>query len=127
MAASTAAPKASTARSRSRSRWPSRWSCRNKLAETGQYDVFLTRDKDEFLRLDERVRIARQHEADLFISIHADTIRRKGIRGATVYTVSDKASDAEAEATADRENLSDRSPASRSRKRITRSPTFWSI
>ena len=53
------------------------------------------------------MRIARQHEADLFISIHADTINRKGIRGATVYTVSDKASDAEAEATADRENLSD--------------------
>ena len=53
------------------------------------------------------MRIARQHEADLFISIHADTISRKGIRGATVYTVSDKASDAEAEATADRENLSD--------------------
>jgi N-acetylmuramoyl-L-alanine amidase len=80
---------------------------RNKLAKTGKYDVYLTRDADEFLRLDERVRIARQHEADLFISIHADTISRKGIRGATVYTVSDKASDAEAEATADRENLSD--------------------
>ena len=67
----------------------------------------MTRDTDEFLRLDERVRIARQHEADLFISIHADTISRKGIRGATVYTVSDKASDAEAQAIADRENLSD--------------------
>ena len=80
---------------------------RNKLAKTGKYDVYLTRDTDEFLRLDERVRIARQHEADLFISVHADTINRKGIRGATVYTVSDKASDAEAEATADRENLSD--------------------
>lgn len=78
-----------------------------KLAETGKYDVFMTREKDEFLRLDERVRIARQHEADLLISIHADTIRLKDIRGATVYTVSDKASDAEAEATADRENLSD--------------------
>ena len=80
---------------------------RNKLAKDGKYDIYLTRDTDEFLRLDERVRIARQHEADLFISIHTDTISRKGIRGATVYTVSDKASDAEAEATADRENLSD--------------------
>lgn len=78
-----------------------------KLAAAGLYDVFMTREKDDFLRLDERVRIARQHEADLLISIHADTIRLKGIRGATVYTVSDKASDAEAEATADRENLSD--------------------
>ena len=67
----------------------------------------MTREKDEFLRLDDRVRIAREHEADLFISIHADTIRLKGIRGATVYTVSDKASDADAQALADRENLSD--------------------
>lgn len=77
------------------------------LTDFGKYDVFLTRETDVFLPLDERVRIARQHEADLFISIHADTINRKGIRGATVYTVSDKASDAEAQATADRENLSD--------------------
>lgn len=77
------------------------------LGELGKYDVFLTRETDIFLPLDERVRIARQHEADLFISVHADTINRKGIRGATVYTVSDKASDAEAQATADRENLSD--------------------
>ena len=73
----------------------------------GRYDIFMTRERDEFLRLDERVRIAREHEADLFISIHADTIRLKGIRGATVYTVSDKASDAEAQALAERENLSD--------------------
>lgn len=80
---------------------------RTKLAQNGQYDVHLTRERDQFLRLDERVRIARQHEADLFISIHADTIRLKGIRGATVYTLSDKASDAEAQALADRENLSD--------------------
>lgn len=80
---------------------------RAKLAESGNYEVYMTREKDDFLRLDERVRIARQHEADLFISIHADTIRLKGIRGATVYTVADKASDAEAQALADRENLSD--------------------
>lgn len=80
---------------------------RKKLEDTGKYKVFMTRDTDIFLPLDERVRIARQHEADLFISVHADTISRKGIRGATVYTVSDQASDAEAQATADRENLSD--------------------
>ncbi|WP_082542371.1 MULTISPECIES: N-acetylmuramoyl-L-alanine amidase [unclassified Mesorhizobium] len=80
---------------------------RDKLLSVGKYEVFMTRDKDEFLRLDDRVRIARQHEADLFISIHADTINLKGIRGATVYTVSDKASDPEAQALADRENLSD--------------------
>jgi N-acetylmuramoyl-L-alanine amidase len=79
----------------------------DKLAATGKYDVFMTRDSDTFLRLDERVEIARRHEADLFISIHADTIRVKSLRGATVYTVSDKASDAESQALADRENLSD--------------------
>lgn len=78
-----------------------------KLRDAGKYDVFLTRDQDVFLRLDERVRIARQHEADLLISIHADAIRLKGVRGATVYTVSDKASDAEAAAKAIRENLAD--------------------
>ena len=80
---------------------------RAKLAATGAYDVYMTRETDEFLRLDDRVRIARQHDADLFISIHADTINVKGIRGATVYTVSDTASDEEAKALADRENLSD--------------------
>ncbi|RWE30771.1 MAG: N-acetylmuramoyl-L-alanine amidase [Mesorhizobium sp.] len=80
---------------------------RDKLAAVGRYDVFMTRDADEYLRLDDRVRIARQHEADLLISIHADTISVKGIRGATVYTVADKASDPEAQALADRENLSD--------------------
>ena len=80
---------------------------RDKLRADGRYNVFMTREKDEFLRLDDRVKIAREREADLFISIHADTIRLKGIRGATVYTVSDKASDADAQALADRENLSD--------------------
>lgn len=78
-----------------------------KLESNSAYKVVLTREDDEFLRLDDRVRLARQQEADLFISIHADTIRLKGIRGATVYTVSDKASDADAQALADRENLSD--------------------
>ena len=77
------------------------------LLASGQYDVHMTRETDEFLRLDERVAIARRHGADLLISIHADTIRLKNVRGATVYTVSDKASDAEAEALAARENLSD--------------------
>ena len=67
----------------------------------------MTRDGDEFLRLDDRVRIARERGADLLVSIHADTISVKGLRGATVYTVSDKASDPEAEALAIRENLAD--------------------
>lgn len=77
------------------------------LEESGRYRVILTRDEDVFVRLDERVRIAREHGAKLFLSIHADSIRYKGLRGATVYTVSDRASDAEAAAYAARENLSD--------------------
>ncbi|MGB6117181.1 MAG: N-acetylmuramoyl-L-alanine amidase [Mesorhizobium sp.] len=80
---------------------------RDKLRATGRFDVVMTREKDEFLRLDDRVRIARQSAADLFVSIHADTIRVNGVHGATVYTVSDRASDAEAQALADRENLAD--------------------
>ncbi|WP_260902423.1 N-acetylmuramoyl-L-alanine amidase [Chelativorans salis] len=80
---------------------------KNKLEETGKYNVVLTRDTDIFLRLDERVRIARENGADLLISIHADSIRQRGFGGATVYTLSDKASDAEAAATAARENFSD--------------------
>jgi N-acetylmuramoyl-L-alanine amidase len=80
---------------------------RDHLARDARLKVHLTRDDDTFLRLDERVRIARQHGADLFISVHADTIKYKGIRGATVYTVSDQASDADAAALAARENLSD--------------------
>jgi N-acetylmuramoyl-L-alanine amidase len=80
---------------------------KKKLDDLDLYDVFLTRDHDLFLMLDDRVRIARQHEADLLISIHADAIRLKSVRGATVYTVADKASDAEAAAKAVRENLAD--------------------
>lgn len=78
-----------------------------RLEQGGRFVVHLTRDSDVFLRLDERVRIARQYGANLFISIHADTIRYPAIRGATVYTVSDQASDAESAAVAARENLSD--------------------
>ncbi len=69
--------------------------------------VFLTRESDKFLRLRQRVGIARQYEADLFISIHADTIRFRGVRGATVYTVSEKASDEVAQSIANSENLAD--------------------
>lgn len=78
-----------------------------RLAALDGLDVSLTRDTDVFLPLDERVAIARRREANLLISIHADTIDVPGIHGATVYTVADKASDPAAEATAVRENLSD--------------------
>lgn len=69
--------------------------------------AFLTRDKDEFLSLSRRVQIARAGGANLLISVHADTLRQKEIRGATVYTISDKASDSLAANLAERENLSD--------------------
>lgn len=70
-------------------------------------EAFLTRDRDEFLSLPQRVQIARQGNANLFISVHADTLRQKDIRGATIYTISDKASDHLAADLAARENLSD--------------------
>ncbi len=69
--------------------------------------AFLTRNDDEFLSLSQRVLIARQNHAGLFISLHADTLKQKDIRGATVYTISDKASDKLAADLAERENLSD--------------------
>lgn len=80
---------------------------REMLGKNSGFRLEMTRDKDVFLRLDERVRIARQYEADLLISVHADTIRFKDIRGATVYTISDKASDSLAQEIADGENKAD--------------------
>lgn len=81
---------------------------RKKLDKLENVRVFLTRERDEFLRLSERVQIARQQEADLFLSIHADTIRYRNVRGATVYTVSAQASDRMAAEIAESENLADR-------------------
>lgn len=67
----------------------------------------LTRKDDTFLSLSERVLIARRNGAELLISLHADNLRQQDIRGATVYTISDKASDHMAAQLAERENLSD--------------------
>ena len=82
---------------------------KRKLEETGRYTVHLTREDDTFIPLGERVRIGHDLEADLFISIHADSVRRGGryVRGATVYTLSDKASDDLAQELAESENMSD--------------------
>jgi len=77
------------------------------LEAAGGYDVHLTRSDDVFLSLSDRVQFARRHNADLFIAIHADSLRRGTARGATVYTLADKASDAEAAALAHKENRSD--------------------
>jgi len=80
---------------------------RDALQATGRYRVFMTRDSDIYLKLRERVALARQAEADLFISIHADSVGNPGIRGASVYTLSETASDKEAELLAARENRAD--------------------
>lgn len=78
-----------------------------RLNKVDGVKAFLTREDDTFLSLSQRVTIARQKHADLFISLHADTLAQKDIRGATVYTLSDRASDRMAENLAARENLSD--------------------
>ncbi len=80
---------------------------RDVLKRTGEFDVIMTRTGDRFLSLKDRVRVARDNEADLFIAIHADTVRGQEARGATIYTLSEKASDAEAEALAHKENRAD--------------------
>ncbi len=77
------------------------------LEKTGKYRVLLTRDKDKALALRERIRFAHKHEADLFISIHADSARNKKAKGLSVYTISEKASDREAQLLAERENKAD--------------------
>ncbi len=82
---------------------------RDKLIKTGKYRVAMTRSDDTFIPLDERVRFARAHKASLFISIHADSIPRSEgqAEGASIYTLSAHASDAEAARLAEVENKSD--------------------
>ena len=82
---------------------------RDRLEKTGKYRVAMTRSDDTFIPLDERVRFARAHKASLFISIHADSIPRSEgqAEGASVYTLSAHASDAEAARLAEVENKSD--------------------
>ena len=78
-----------------------------QLRNTGKYEVYLTRTRDIYIPLRQRVNIARKHRADLFISIHADAIKRKNVRGMSIYTLSETASDKEAAALARKENRSD--------------------
>jgi N-acetylmuramoyl-L-alanine amidase len=81
---------------------------RKKLEEGGRYKVVMTRDKDVFVSLGDRVRTARAAQADLFISVHADSISGgQEVRGLTVYTGSERASDADSARLADRENKAD--------------------
>ena len=78
-----------------------------QLRATGKYKVYLTRNRDIYIPLRQRVNIARKHDANLFISIHADAIKRKTVRGMSIYTLSETASDKEAAALARKENQSD--------------------
>jgi N-acetylmuramoyl-L-alanine amidase len=82
---------------------------RKKLESSGKYRVAMTRSDDTFIPLSERVRFARSHGASLMISIHADAIPRSEgqAEGATVYTLSENASDAEAARLAEAENKAD--------------------
>lgn len=77
------------------------------LAAQDDVSVSLTRTDDTFLSLSARVRKAREEDADLLVSLHADSIRIKSLRGATVYTLSDRASDAIAQALAEQENAAE--------------------
>lgn len=83
---------------------------RETLEKTGRYKVVLTREDDTFIALNERVNIGRTNNASLFISIHADSIATNTaqVTGATIYTASDRASDAEAARFAAKENSADR-------------------
>lgn len=82
-------------------------SFRDRLVAGGRFKVVMTRDDDTFVPLDERVRRAREAGADLFVSIHADHISSPSVRGATVYTGAERATDAESAKLADRENAAD--------------------
>jgi len=77
------------------------------LDKKSHYKVHLTRSRDIFIPLRERVRIARKYDADLFISIHADSARNRKAVGLSVYTLSETASDKEAAALAEKENKAD--------------------
>lgn len=80
---------------------------RRQLEASGRYRVALTRDGDVAVRLRDRVQLARSAGAGLFVSIHADALSDRSVRGMSVYTLSDKASDKEAEALAAKENKAD--------------------
>jgi N-acetylmuramoyl-L-alanine amidase len=81
------------------------------LDETGLYDVHMTRTNDVFVSLDGRLAFSRRKAANLFVSIHADSVakpeRAAFVRGAAVYTLSEEASNREAQRLAEKENAAD--------------------
>lgn len=80
---------------------------KRQLEANGRVKAVLTRDRDVFLPLRERVRTARRAEADLFLSLHVNSNDLKSLQGFSAYTLSEKASDAEAQALAAKENKAD--------------------
>ena len=82
---------------------------RERIEKTGKYRVLMTRSDDTFIPLGDRVEIARKASATLFVSIHADSLphREGDAQGATIYTLSNKASDPEAAKVAENENRAD--------------------
>ena len=89
---------------------------KRQLEATKRYAIVMTRDGDRYVDLDDRVAMARKANASLFISVHADTLSEdKSVSGTTVYTVADRASDAEAARIAARENAAGRASGRRGR------------
>jgi N-acetylmuramoyl-L-alanine amidase len=82
-----------------------------QLAATGRYDIRMSRTSDVFVSLDRRLKLTAASGADLFISLHADSLAEPAaaqtIRGATIYTLSERASDEQARRMAEKENASD--------------------
>lgn len=77
------------------------------LVESEQFDVALTRDSDEFLSLEDRVNLARQNQASLMVSLHADSFSQPSVRGASVYTRDEEATDILDKVLAEQENKVD--------------------
>ena len=80
---------------------------KKSLLASGKYNVLMTRESDVFIRLKNRVKFARKHGGDLFISLHADSIHKPSVHGTSVYTLSKKSSDAQTEKLAEKENQAD--------------------
>lgn len=84
---------------------------RRRLESTGRYRVEMTRSTDVFVALDQRVAMSREAGADLFVSLHADSIAAEAyaamVRGASIYTLSERATDEKARLKAEKENASD--------------------
>ena len=80
---------------------------KEKFKQQTNFNVILTREKDFFLKLRNRTKIAKKNNADIFLSLHADFNKNSRARGISLYTLSERASDKEAAALARRENRSD--------------------